>query len=319
MRYAFPGSAVLHIGAATIGYVLMGWQTAPQPPKAESVVVDLIGTSTFSSNQPSIIQSDATENMIAAGSQSQAAQPTETLEPEQPEEIEPQPQPEEPKKIEQSEPAEPVETAPAARILSASVDAQMIEPIRPVQSETDATRIDSSAVTESITPDVIKPVEAAQPIEGTEAVLPPVPRMLQASRPEKPTVRPKPKVEKKPQKSTPKPAQSGSGGQSNANSRASFAASSPAVSNYPGKVQSRLRRALRYPSSARGVSGTAQVQFVIAANGAASAIRIVKSTGNTVLDEAALATVRRASPFPAIPDEAGRNVWQFTIPLMFTN
>lgn len=90
-----------------------------------------------------------------------------------------------------------------------------------------------------------------------------------------------------------------------------------AASNYPGKVVSKLRRALR--SISRSARAKAQsdvhVSFVVNASGGVGAVRIVKSSGSADLDRAALETVRRAAPFPPIPPESGRSSWQFTLPL----
>jgi periplasmic protein TonB len=60
------------------------------------------------------------------------------------------------------------------------------------------------------------------------------------------------------------------------------------------------------------------VSFSVGANGGVSAIRIARSSGYAVLDEAALATVQRAAPFPAIPAGAGRSSWTFSVPLAFS-
>lgn len=93
-----------------------------------------------------------------------------------------------------------------------------------------------------------------------------------------------------------------------------------ATSNYPGLVLVKLRRALRYPpeASGSGMRGEARVRFTIAANGSTSRIALARSSGFAALDRAALETVRRASPFPAIPAGAGRSSWTFTAPLMFS-
>ncbi|NBN62162.1 TonB family protein [Microvirga tunisiensis] len=91
------------------------------------------------------------------------------------------------------------------------------------------------------------------------------------------------------------------------------------VSNYPGLVSRALRRALYYPPSAkrRRLTGETLVSFVVAKGGAASSIRVARSSGVPELDEAALETVRRAAPFPAIPAAARRDTWTFTIPIAF--
>lgn len=92
-----------------------------------------------------------------------------------------------------------------------------------------------------------------------------------------------------------------------------------AVSNYPGKVVAKLRRVLRYPREAQRdrITGEVRVSFVVAESGAVSSIRVVASSGYPVLDRAAVETVQRAAPFPAIPKEAGRSSWPFTVPLAF--
>ncbi|SIQ30794.1 protein TonB [Rhizobium sp. RU20A] len=97
------------------------------------------------------------------------------------------------------------------------------------------------------------------------------------------------------------------------------AAGNAAVSNYPGKVRARLTRALRYPPGAArgGIKGDAQVRFTVRADGQVASISLARSTGSPILDEAALAAVRRAAPFPKIPEGAGRDSWAFTIPLGF--
>ena len=104
------------------------------------------------------------------------------------------------------------------------------------------------------------------------------------------------------------------------NGRKSSEAGNAAVSNYPGKVASKLRRALRYPAEAKRqkLRGQVQVGFVVSASGGVRSIRVVVSSGSPVLDRAAIETVRRAAPFPNIPPEAARSSWPFTVPLAFT-
>lgn len=92
-----------------------------------------------------------------------------------------------------------------------------------------------------------------------------------------------------------------------------------AVSNYPGKVRSKLNRAFRYPSEAKRqrLRGVAQVRFTVTSGGGVAGVSLAKSAGSPILDQAALDAVRRAAPFPAIPAGAGRDSWVFTIPLAF--
>jgi periplasmic protein TonB len=99
----------------------------------------------------------------------------------------------------------------------------------------------------------------------------------------------------------------------------STASGNAAVSNYPGQVVSKLRRSLRYPREAQRarMRGEVRVSFTVASNGSVSGIRVVSSSGSPILDQAAIETVQRAAPFPAIPADAGRSSWPFTVPLAF--
>lgn len=92
-----------------------------------------------------------------------------------------------------------------------------------------------------------------------------------------------------------------------------------AVSNYPGKVTAKLRRAARGISRSvrRQAKNDVQVGFTISAGGGVSGVRITRSSGSPELDQMALAVVRRAAPFPPIPEGAGRSSWPFAMPLGF--
>lgn len=87
---------------------------------------------------------------------------------------------------------------------------------------------------------------------------------------------------------------------------------------YNGQVIAHLRRFQSYPEAARaaGVRGASTVNFRLARNGAVVAVSLARSSGNAILDQAAVAMVRRASPFPPIPagyDGDG----SFTAPVQF--
>ena len=169
----------------------------------------------------------------------------------------------------------------------------------------------------------------------------PLPRPIRekAERDPKPTEKPaeprqdkpaEPKPKKPAEKPAPKPQQQaslGNGGADNADSQAKKAAAggkgkkaeggSGASSKYPGQVQVRVSRATRYPASAKGSNGEAHVTFTVAANGGISGVKLSRSSGNAALDDAALAAVERAAPFPPIPEDAGRSSWTFTVPVAF--
>ncbi len=345
MRYAVPGSILFHAGLAAVGLMVFAPPPPPDMPAAESVAVDLVSTNSYSSSASSMVQSDATANLRSAGSRISASSPPEPIKPDQIVEIQPDRQqavqaeqardvaPEDAEPVKTTAPdtvqppetstAEPAEPSRAAPVLSAKQTQEASDAVAPTEvAESDSRQLVASR-TQSLSEERSQPVltvsQSSEITEGEETRLAPRPKTLSLKRPTEPTYprehRREPERERTRQAA--RSSQAGNGGQSNADSRASAASSSAAVANYPGRIQASLRRALRYPSGARGASGAAHVRFVVAANGSASSIRVVKSTGNSDLDEAAIATVRRASPFPAIPAEAGRASWGFTVPLVF--
>jgi protein TonB len=88
-----------------------------------------------------------------------------------------------------------------------------------------------------------------------------------------------------------------------------------AVSNYPGKVRSKLARVAR-SVRAKG-RGQVLVAFSVGSNGGVRSARVARSSGVDSVDQAALQAVRKASPFPPIPANAGRATWEFSVPLAF--
>jgi periplasmic protein TonB len=66
-------------------------------------------------------------------------------------------------------------------------------------------------------------------------------------------------------------------------------------------LSARLESVKRYPLGAHGEKGVAAVAFRIDRNGHVLNSRITQSSGSATLDEAALATLKRADPFPLPP------------------
>ncbi len=66
---------------------------------------------------------------------------------------------------------------------------------------------------------------------------------------------------------------------------------------------------LNYPEAAKGkVYGSVQMQIVIDRNGLIEELKIDKSSGNKVLDEAAMNIVRRAAPYGRFTDQMSREM-----------
>lgn len=81
---------------------------------------------------------------------------------------------------------------------------------------------------------------------------------------------------------------------------------------------SRLESVKRYPSAARvnRVQGVVHVRFRVNRAGAVLFAALQRSSGNAMLDRAALETVRRAAPLPKIPDDRPDEL-EVTVPIEF--
>jgi protein TonB len=91
-------------------------------------------------------------------------------------------------------------------------------------------------------------------------------------------------------------------------------ASSGDISGYKARVLARL--AAHRPAG-RGFRGTAVVSFGISRSGGLTYARISRSSGNAAADQAAVASVRRAAPFPPPPAGATAGQLRFANPFYF--
>lgn len=80
-----------------------------------------------------------------------------------------------------------------------------------------------------------------------------------------------------------------------------------------------LERFKRYPEAARAqhASGTAVVQFVIDRDGHVTTKAVGKSSGSSVLDEAALDLLQRAMPLPKTPNDVPGEQFTLSVPIVF--
>ncbi len=92
-------------------------------------------------------------------------------------------------------------------------------------------------------------------------------------------------------------------------------ASSGDISGYKARVLARL--AAHRPPAGRGFRGTAVVSFGISRSGGLTYARVSRSSGNAAADQAALASVRRAAPFPLPPAGAATGQLRFANPFHF--
>jgi len=94
---------------------------------------------------------------------------------------------------------------------------------------------------------------------------------------------------------------------------------SNAVPTWKTHILALLERHKRYPEIAqsRRQQGIAQVFFSLDRQGRVIDSRVVRSSGASVLDEEALALLRRAQPFPAPPRELPGEHVDLTVPIRF--
>jgi periplasmic protein TonB len=84
-------------------------------------------------------------------------------------------------------------------------------------------------------------------------------------------------------------------------------------------LYSRLERFKRYPGAAsrRGIKGVSIVRFTVDRTGQLIASEVLQSSGSPILDEEALATIRRASPFPLPPGAIADEYLANDVPIWF--
>lgn len=95
---------------------------------------------------------------------------------------------------------------------------------------------------------------------------------------------------------------------------ARVSASTGDIAGYAARVRARV--ASNKPSLG-GHQGTAVVSFGVSSSGGVTYVRLSRSSGNGSLDQAALAAVRRAAPFPAPPSGASGRQLAFAVPFHF--
>lgn len=234
----------------------------------------------------------------------------------------------EPEVLTSAVPAEPVVTQPIASALPETVETTEATPVTPtVQPVETVQAVEATPVTP-----VEQPVEEIKPVEEKPVAKKPVEKKPVEK---KPVVKPKQKLVEKPKKKPDTKRQAGAQGdarqdrkkgsadgqeQANQNQNGSknagrsSNAGSAAVANYPGKVQSKIRRSVRVPSAFKRekASMSVRVRLTIGSSGALTSLSVARSSGVPELDKAVLDGVRRASPFPPLPAEWGKPSWSFS-------
>lgn len=92
-----------------------------------------------------------------------------------------------------------------------------------------------------------------------------------------------------------------------------------AVPNWKSLLVAQLERHKRYPPEAqsRGDHGVARVAFSIDRRGGVHHVRIVQSSGSSLLDQATLSLVERAQPLPPPPPEMQGTQIAIVVPIRY--
>ena len=183
-----------------------------------------------------------------------------------------------------------------------------------------------------IAPSVPQEQQDTEKSEKAEAAPPPksddAPEVVQEAKETKETPKPEKEHRKEKKKHSPTPrsaaanpsqaAGSNARGRAGAGGRRNDAGGNANLSSYQAQVLAHLQRYKSYPAAAKsaGVRGVATVRFALAANGSVISASLARGSGASVLDQAAVAMVRRASPFPPIPPNLGRRM-DFSAPIRF--
>ncbi len=88
---------------------------------------------------------------------------------------------------------------------------------------------------------------------------------------------------------------------------------------YQDIVKQKIEKVRRYPCRAerRGVKGSVYLEFVILSDGIVSKVRLLRSSGFKILDNEAISIIKRAEPFPPIPEKMNITQVQMEITIVF--
>lgn len=92
-----------------------------------------------------------------------------------------------------------------------------------------------------------------------------------------------------------------------------------AMLRYQDMVKQRIEQVRRYPSWAKKqeIEGVVYLSFVVLLSGLSKDIKIIHSSGFKILDEEAVATIKRAHPFPPIPQEINQEFVLIEVAIIF--
>ena len=91
-------------------------------------------------------------------------------------------------------------------------------------------------------------------------------------------------------------------------------------SHYLKNVRQQIAEKRFYPPRARrmGHQGTVLLKLVLLPDGSIDNVSLAETSGMRVLDDAALAAVRRVGRFPPFPQGLARRDWVLTVPIRYS-
>jgi protein TonB len=290
MRWAIPTSVAVHLGLIAGAWLFLQLTPADITLSEAAVSIDIISTE-VAVTEPSDTVSEESVNLVSAG-MTQAASEPETVDPSDAPVLE---------RLDRAATLAELEPTPEL-ITTASINP--LATVQPVAAREPVKVANLNPMPEPIVEEVVE----APPV--------PAPRIVRKTV-EKPTEKP---VEKKQPKQV---ASLGNGGEAEADSAAAKAAGGTSgkvvtagkgtIDAYEGKVRAKFLKALRKPKDAK--RGEVRVIFRLDANGRVIKSKLSRSSGDDKLDQAALAAIERAAPYPPIPAGAGKSTWDITIPI----
>lgn len=307
-----------------------GWWAMRERPlpvaedAAPAIMVELASLAMAPQASEEQVAMDAVDSTAAEAVETpdmaEPVEPVETVQPEAlfPETVEPVTETAEAVEPEPVEDMLPEETVAEEAPVEVALAAEAVDPLLPVEAEPVAEPEVTAALAETIEPDTVEPVEEVVPLPTPR---PEPPRREVRKEPPKKQEQTPPKKRKQPAPSQQQTKAQVQVAEAAPRAAAPQASSGSGASVSPARWQSRLmahlERRKRYPAEARraGREGTAQVRFLIDANGNVASVSLMRSSGVAELDAEVVALVHRASPVPAPPPGVSRTI---VVPIRFS-
>ncbi len=91
------------------------------------------------------------------------------------------------------------------------------------------------------------------------------------------------------------------------------------INSYLSLIRKKIEKNKKYPIIARkmGIEGVTNIEFTIRKGGLISNLKILKSSGSSILDNAAINAIKLTSPFPQIPAKLKLNKITLKLSLIF--